>query len=113
MTAVETEQFLKSSSALMTEQERIELVVFVASNPQSGDLMPGTGGVRKLRWGLQGRGKRGGARVIYYFHNERMPVLLLEAYGKNTKSDLSQAERNAIKKRIPILVDHYLRRTRT
>jgi hypothetical protein len=76
-------------------------------------VMTGTGGVRKLRWALQGCGKRGGARVIYYFHNEGMPVLLLDAYGKNTKSNLSQAERKAIKKRIPILVERYLRRNRT
>jgi hypothetical protein len=52
-------------------------------------------------------------RVIYYFHSERMPVLLLDLYGKNTKDDLSQAERNAMKKRIPILVGHYLGRNKT
>ena len=70
-------------------------------------LIPGTGGVRKLRWAMPGRGKRGGARVIYYFHSEQLPVFLLAAYGKNEKANLTKAERNAMAKLIPILVEGY------
>ena len=70
---------------------------------------PDTGGVRKLRWALKGKGKRGGARVIYYYHNDRLPVFLLSAYPKNRKANLSKAERNAMKRLVPILVAGYPR----
>ena len=107
MTVVETDQFLKDAGRLMPGRARIELIEFVATNPQTGDLIPGTGGVRKLRWALPGRGKRGGARVIYYFHSERLPVFLLAAYGKNEKANLSRAERNAMARLVSMLVEGY------
>jgi len=69
MTVVETGEFFKRAKPLMSDSERAELVAFVASNPQVGDIIPDTGGVRKIRWALKGMGKRGGARVIYYNHN--------------------------------------------
>jgi hypothetical protein len=62
----------------------------VGANPEAGDLMPETGGVRKLRWALPGKGKRGGARVIYFFHDERLPVFLLAMYGKNEEAEPEQ-----------------------
>jgi hypothetical protein len=70
-----------------------------------------TGGVRKIRWALAGRGKRGGARAIYY-HDERMPLFLLAAYGKNERASLSKAERNAMKSLVPVLVAAYPARNR-
>ena len=65
ISVVETPEFLSATRKLMTDDERALLVDYLAYNPTSGDLIPGTGGVRKLRWGLEGRGKRGGARVVY------------------------------------------------
>jgi len=64
----------------MSDSERAELVAFIGANPESGEIIPETGGVRKLRWALAGRGKRGGARVIYYFHVQELPISLLSAY---------------------------------
>lgn len=69
MTVVETAEFLKHAARLMSQAEREELVAFVGANPESGEVMPETGGVRKIRWAREGIGKRGGARVIYYYHS--------------------------------------------
>lgn len=69
MTAVETVRFLRDSADLMPESDRARLVEFIGANPDAGDVIPEAGGVRKLRWALPGVGKRGGARVIYLFHN--------------------------------------------
>ncbi len=74
MTVVETPSFLQDAASAMTDQERLEVVGFLAANPEAGHIMPGTGGGRKLRWKATGRGKRGGARVIYYFHNDSLPL---------------------------------------
>jgi len=62
---------------------------------------------RKMRWALPGGGKRGGARVVCYYHNESLPVFLLAAYGKNEKENLSKAERNAMAKLVPALIQNY------
>jgi hypothetical protein len=109
MTVVETLEFLKHAARLMSDSEREELVAFVGANPEAGEIIPGTGGVRKIRWAREGMGKRGGTRVVYYYHNERLPVFLLSAYAKNRKANLSMAERNAMKRLVPMLVAGYPR----
>lgn len=65
---------------------------------EAGRVIPGTGGLRKLRWGASGRGKRGGARVVYFWHPESQRVLMLFAYSKNERSDLTPAQRRALRK---------------
>lgn len=70
-------------------------------------MIAGTGGVRKLRWALQGRGKSGGARVIYYYHDASLPLYLLTAYAKNEQASLSHAERNAFKRVTTAIVAHH------
>jgi hypothetical protein len=95
---VETPEFLAAARKLMDDEERMLLVDYLAHNPVAGDLIPGSGGVRKLRWGLEGRGKRGGARVIYYFHSERIPLFALGLYAKNDRSDLSRNEINRLQR---------------
>jgi hypothetical protein len=107
MTVVETERFLKDVKPLLSDTEREDLVAFIGANPEAGEVIRETGGVRKVRWAVAGMGKRGGARVIYYHHSERLPVFLLAAYAKNEKANLSRAERNAMKRLVPILVAGY------
>ena len=109
MTVVETERFLKDIRPLLSESERAELVAFIGANPEAGQMIPATGGVRKIRWALPGKGKRGGARVIYYYHSAHMPVFLLAAYAKNETANLTQAERNTMKRLVPLLVAGYPR----
>jgi hypothetical protein len=89
----------------MDDAERAELVGYLAYRPAAGVVIPGTGGVRKLRWGLEGRGKRGGARVIYYYHDMEMPLYLMTAYAKNERENLSQAEINTLQKIARALVE--------
>ena len=95
---VETLEFISATRKLIGEAERMALIDYLAWNPMAGDLIPGTGGVRKLRWALPGRGKSGGVRVIYYHHGDTMPLFLLTAYAKNERADLSHADRNAMKR---------------
>lgn len=94
ITVAETPEYIRRAEKLLSAVDRMELVEYLAANPKTGDLVQGTGGVRKLRRARGGRGKSGGVRVIYYFHSEVMPLYLLTVFGKNERSDLSQAERN-------------------
>ncbi len=83
---------------------------YLAAYPKAGDLIEGTGGIRKLRWGRSGRGKRGGVRVIYYYHSELMPLYLLTMFAKNKQDNLSKAERNELAKLVDILVAAWIER---
>jgi hypothetical protein len=109
---VETPEFLTTTRRMMTDEERGLLVDYLAYNPTAGELIPGTGGVRKLRWGLEGRGKRGGARVACFYHNEAMPLFALTAYAKNERADLSQADRNDFRRLTTLLVEAYAKRSK-
>jgi RelE toxin of RelEB toxin-antitoxin system len=112
VSVVETPEFLAVTRRMMTDEERGLLVDYLAYNPAAGELIPGTGGVRKLRWGLEGRGKRGGARVVYFYHSEAMPLLALTAYAKNERADLSQADRNDFRRLTALLVNAYAKRSK-
>ena len=105
ITVVEMDEFLAATRKLMDDEERAELVSYLACHPAAGVVIPGAGGVRKMRWGLEGRGKRGGARVIYYYHDMEMPLYLLTAYAKNEREDLDQSEIKTMRKLVPVLVE--------
>jgi hypothetical protein len=98
VTVVETESFLKQAESLWSETELDALKDFVARNPLAGDEMPGTGGLRKLRWARPGMGKRGGARVIYYYYNSTVPLYLLMAYAKAKQENPSPAALSVLAK---------------
>ena len=106
----ETNEFLTATKKLMDDAERSELVEYLAYNPTVGDLIPETGGVRKIRWGLAGRGKRGGARVICFFHDMEMQLYLLEAFAKNDRANLTKAECNELRQVTELIVNSYKRR---
>ena len=108
-TVVETPEFLTQARSLLSEQERSELVDFLARNPAAGDLMQGTGGARKLRWGAKGKGKRGGARVITFYGGPAVPAFLLTAFGKGDRANLNRAERNDLRAILAHLVAEYPR----
>ena len=81
---------------------------FLSSNPKSGKLIRGTGGIRKLRWAREGMGKSGGMRIIYYFHSERMPLWLLTLFAKNEHEDLSRDQRKFLCRLVESLVKEAL-----
>jgi len=107
ITVVETPEFLAATRKLLSDEERAVLVDYLAFNPAGGDLVPGTGGVRKLRWRLEGRGKRGGARVIYFYHSASIPLFALTAYAKNERPDLSQKDRADFRQLTKLLAGTY------
>jgi hypothetical protein len=97
-TVIETPAFLASASDEgISADERAEIVSFIAANPDTGALMPGTGGARKVRIAARGRGKSGGYRVITFYAGEDIPVFLLDVYSKASRANLTKAERNELK----------------
>ena len=95
LTVVETTIFLRQAEKIWSEEERAALVDHIARNPEIGDVIPDTGGVRKMRWGRAGSGKRGGARVVYFYHHADAPLYLLLAYAKAQREDMTQDEKRA------------------
>jgi len=109
-TVVETPEFIKQSSYFFDEDSKEAFIKFIAQNPLEGDLIPGTGGARKIRWQSEaGGGKRSGARIIYYYHNENIPIFLFTAYKKNQKENITATEKKLLKKIINLIVDSYER----
>ncbi|BBI63871.1 toxin RelE [Vreelandella sulfidaeris] len=86
-TIVELPEFIKRASSLLKDEEKMSIVNYLAFHPQAGDIVQGTGGIRKLRWSAQGKGKSGGVRVIYYYHNGSVPLFLLTVFGKGRESE--------------------------
>lgn len=110
LTVAELPEYLRTASKLLADADRRAIVDHLAAHPAAGDLIEGTGGVRKLRWARDGRGKSGGVRVIYYFHSGAMPLYLLTMFAKNERANLSKAERNALAGLVGVLVEIWLER---
>ena len=96
MLFVETRPFESARKKYLDDAGLRELQSVLLANPDAGALIPGTGGVRKLRWGMEGRGKRGGLRVIYYVVTSRFRCYLLHLYPKGVQEDLSPQMRKAL-----------------
>jgi hypothetical protein len=108
---VEAPIFTQLVSSYLEDDEYQQLQLFLAANPDAGNLMPGTGGCRKLRWAdrRRGKGKRGGLRVIYYHLVKDMHIWLLTLYDKDELVDLSPREKRLLKAAIE---DEVRRRSR-
>ncbi len=102
-TVAETPNYLRKAYKLFTEAERVRIIDMLAADPVAGDLMPETGGVRKVRFARGGRGKSGGARIIYYYYSRDVPLYLIDVFGKNEKANLSKAERHELAKLVALL----------
>lgn len=97
-TVIETPAYLASAKDEgLTIKEREAIVSYIAANPDAGDIMPGTGGARKLRVAGRGKGKSGGYRIITFYADPEIPVFLLDIYSKDSQANLSQAERNELR----------------
>lgn len=97
MIFIETPIFTKRLRELLDDDSYAEFQRQLALRPESGDIIEGTGGIRKIRVATSGRGKRGGSRVIYYHFTAAAQIALLMIYPKNEKDNLSQAECRALK----------------
>jgi len=96
ITVAESKLFTRQAAQLLSASERAELIDFLACNALAGDVIQGTGGIRKLRFAAQGKGKSGGVRVIYYYLEDDLPLYALLLYGKGEKADLTPGEREAV-----------------
>jgi hypothetical protein len=103
MMVAETPLFVRQAEAVWDDAERETFVNFIAANPESGDVIPETGGVRKVRWTRAGTGKRGGARVIYFYHDANRPLYLLMVYTKARRENLTADEKRAVRKLAALL----------
>ncbi|MCC8369543.1 MAG: type II toxin-antitoxin system RelE/ParE family toxin [Rickettsia endosymbiont of Oxypoda opaca] len=106
---VELPEFQKFAKHYLSEKECIEIVNYIAANPELGDIIKGTGGIRKLRYALNSnnKGKSGGIRLIYFYYNENIPVFLITAFIKSEMDNISQASCNELKKLSESLVKLY------
>jgi hypothetical protein len=98
---IRTPTFLADARAAgLSEDDQQIIVTAIAEDPNQGELMPGTGGCRKIRFPGKGKGKRGGYRTVHYFAAQDVPVLLLALINKGERSDLSMEEKNELRKEL-------------
>ncbi len=89
-TIAELPEYARRAERALSETERQAVVDYLAAFPKAGVILRGTGGIRKLGWARRGSGKSSGVRVIYYFHNQQMPLYLLTVFGKGEKASQSK-----------------------
>lgn len=98
MIFIESPIFTADVRELLSDEEYAALQLHLVSHPKSGDVIQGAGGLRKVRWGAQGRGKRGGTRVIYYHVVAQDQIRMILIYRKGIKDDLSPKEKAVLRK---------------
>lgn len=105
---VETQEFVRQSKKLRMTDEEIDFIkTFVGLNPSAGNVVPGTGGARKIRFPLRGRGKSGGFRVITFYSGVDIPVFLIDVYSKREKENISPARKISIRNSVLEILRSY------
>lgn len=94
---IESTLFSRYRESLMDDESYRDFQLYLMENPTAGDVITGTGGLRKMRWSANGKGKRGGSRIIYIYLDTNQHFHLLTIYGKNEAEDLSPDERRLLK----------------
>ena len=97
MRIIETPTFTKRVKEILSEEEYRLFQIKLIGDPGVGNIIQGSGGIRKIRWSGSGRGKRGGSRILYYWYNNQGLVLLLFIFKKNEKDDLTKSQLKALK----------------
>jgi hypothetical protein len=100
LTVAETPTFVRLSSNIWNEEERMSFISFIANYPEAGNVIPGTGGIRKVRWSATGRGKRGGTRVVYFNRLANGEIWLLLVYEKSVRENIPAHVLRQIKEEI-------------
>ncbi len=95
---VETRAFTARARALLSDEDYRLLQAALLARPETGTLVPGGGGLRKMRWGAEGRGKRSGLRLLYYWHPASERILFLFLFSKNERPDLTPRQLAALRK---------------
>jgi mRNA-degrading endonuclease RelE of RelBE toxin-antitoxin system len=98
MEIVETSIFTKEITRILSDDEYRQLQYFLVANPQSGDVIKGSGGLRKMRWKTKGRGKSGGIRTIYYYHQDESMLLMIYVYEKSKTENLTPKQIEILRK---------------
>ena len=100
MLFIETNLFTKQLAGYFCDEEYRELQIYLIKQPDAGDVIQGTGGLRKLRWGSGNKGKRGGVRIIYYWQMADEQIYMMTLYAKNEMTDLSAKDKKILKQMI-------------
>jgi len=107
VSVLEFAAYRRRADQLLTSEQRDAIIDLIAYEPTCGDIIRGSAGLRKVRVGRDGIGKRGGARVIYYFYNESFPILLVALYAKNEKDDLTAAQKRELAASVKVKVTQW------
>lgn len=100
--------FQRDAKSILTHDELNGFLNFIAARPDEGKVIPGTHGLRKIRWAAKGQGKSGGARVVYYFRDLNMPLYIVAIFAKGEKSDLTKAQYRDLERKLQLLIERSL-----
>ncbi len=108
ITVVELPEFKTFAKKYLSENDVLKIISDLANNPEIGDIISGSGELRKFRFAKDGKGKSGGFRIVHYYYNENVPVFLITGFAKNEKANISKAACNHYRKILPLIIEEYI-----